>query len=131
MGFGHMMAKAGATDHGMRIDPDLRSAVDSYLRQGFLVAQLSSTSARVVKPKRFNVLAAVLWLLFFGGGLFIYLIYHASSRDEVVDIRATPGGRIQVQRQGPTPGETALGEGVIIAIAIVAIVLLAAVFSFF
>ncbi|MCO5176141.1 MAG: hypothetical protein M9890_04090 [Thermomicrobiales bacterium] len=125
-----MVAEAGFTGDGMRIDPDLRSAVDSYLRHGYFVAQLSPAAARVVKPKRFNVMAAVLWLLFFGGGLFIYLIYYATSRDEIVDIVVTPGGQVQVNRQGPTPGETALGVVVILIIAIVVIVLLAAVFSF-
>lgn len=70
--------------------------------------------ARLVKPKRFSVSAAILWLLFFGAGLFLYLVYFASSRDEVVDMLLGADGSVQVHCLGPTPGETALGVAVIV-----------------
>lgn len=114
---------------GLRIEPGLHEAVDGYLRRGFFVSGLTPTSARLVKPKRFNVSAAILWLLFFGAGLFDYLIYFAASRDEVVDMRLGADGSVQIQRLGPTPGETALGVAVIVVGGLLLLALVIAVFA--
>lgn len=99
---------------GLQIEPRLHEAVDAYLSRGFFVSGLTPTSARLVKPKRFNVSAAILWLLFFGAGLFFYLIYFAASCDEVVDMRLCADGSVEAHRLGPTAGETAIGVAVIV-----------------
>ncbi len=113
----------------LQIDPGLHDAIDAYLSRGFFVSGLTARSARLVKPKRFNVSAAILWLLFFGAGLFFYLIYFASSRDEVVDVQLGADGRVRVERLGPTPGETALGVAVIVIGGILLVALLIGVFA--
>ncbi len=113
----------------LRIERGLHDAVDAYLSRGFFVSGLTARSARLVKPKRFNVSAAILWLLFFGAGLFLYLIYFAFSPDEVVDLHLGADGRVQAERSGPTPGETTLGVAVIVVGGVLLIALLIGVFA--
>ena len=117
-------------DTGLRIEPGLRGAVDGYLGRGYLVSGLTATTARLVKPRRFNVTAALLWLLFFGGGLVLYLIYFALSRDEVVDVRLGADGRIHARRRGPTPRQTAIGVAAVVIAGVLLVALVIGLLAF-
>ena len=60
----------------------LDEEVSEYMRSGFFVRQRTPTTAQLVRPKRFSFLWAFLWLLVFGIGIVVYLIYYAAKQDE-------------------------------------------------
>jgi hypothetical protein len=55
-----------------------------YQRQGWLVAGKTGISAQLVKPKIFSVVWAFLWLLLFGAGIIVYLIYYMAKRPKTM-----------------------------------------------
>jgi len=76
----------------------LQQEINKYVRRGFRVVSQTSTTAQLVKPKKFSFLWAALWLLVFGVGIFIYLLYYAAKRDKQVYIEVDPSGRVRYRR---------------------------------
>jgi zinc-ribbon domain len=81
----------------------LDDAIGGYLLRGFFVRLRTPTIAQLVKPKKFSFIWALLWLLLFGIGIIIYLIYYAAKRDEDI-----PEGRRVWQRHGNAPTSLSL-----------------------
>jgi hypothetical protein len=67
-------------------DQELEVTVANYVTQGFMVINKTPGSATVRRPKQFNVLLAVLGLLFCGVGLLVYAIIYSLQSDTVVQI---------------------------------------------
>lgn len=62
----------------------LQREIASYLRKGFRVVSQTHTTAQLIKPKKFSLVWAFLWLLVWIFGVLIYLIYFAAKRDQQV-----------------------------------------------
>lgn len=98
------MTRPGDRRRYRRVDDDaeelLEDEIDYYLSRGYSVAAETSTSASLVKPKRFGCLIFVLLFLL---GIFpavIYVAWYASRRDQTVYLRIEDG-RV---RRGGQPG---------------------------
>ncbi len=76
----------------------LEREINGYLSRGFQVQSQTETTAQLVKPKRFSLLWAVLWLFVFGVGLVLYLLYYLSKKDETIYLEV--GGAGQIKRIG-------------------------------
>jgi uncharacterized BrkB/YihY/UPF0761 family membrane protein len=77
----------------------LDEEVSAYMRDGYFVRQRTPTSAQVVKPKRFSFVWAFLWLLVFGVGIIVYLIYYAAKQDEGRYVEVDEYGTVRATRQ--------------------------------
>jgi hypothetical protein len=77
----------------------LGEEVGLYMREGFFVRQRTSTTAQLVKPKQFSFIWAFLWLLVFGIGLVVYLIYYAAKQDEGRYVEVDDYGAVRATRQ--------------------------------
>ena len=69
--------------------------ITKYIKRGFRVTARTDTTAQLIKPKKFSFLWAFLWLLCFGVGVFVYLIYYWSKRDETAYLEVTSYGKIR------------------------------------
>lgn len=78
----------------------LEAEVQRFVAQGYRVAARSPTTAQLVRPKTFNVVAAVLWLLVLLVGLLIYLLVYAAQSDDAVYLTVGPDGEIARQFSG-------------------------------
>jgi len=65
---------------------DMESMVQSYIIQGYNVAHKTDSTVTLVKPKQFNWIIAVAGFMFLFIGLFIYLGYYMTKKDEVITI---------------------------------------------
>ena len=74
--------------------------VSRYTARGYRVVTRTPSSAQLVRPKRFSVVAALAWLLLLGVGLLIYLLSYAGQRDEAMHITVTADGRIRRSGNG-------------------------------
>lgn len=77
----------------------LDEEVGQYMRDGFFVRHRMDTTAQLVKPKKFSFLWALLWLLVFGVGIVVYLIYYAAKRDEGRYVEVDGYGAVRATRQ--------------------------------
>jgi protein-S-isoprenylcysteine O-methyltransferase Ste14 len=77
----------------------LEEEVAEYMRDGFFVRTRTATTAQPVKPKKFSFIWALLWLLLFGVGLIVYLIYYAAKRDEGRYVEVDEYGNVKATRQ--------------------------------
>jgi hypothetical protein len=66
---------------------ELEMTIANYSAAGFFLVNKTETSALLRKPKEFNVLLAILGLLFCVIGLIVYAIVYTMQQDEVVEIR--------------------------------------------
>jgi len=73
----------------------LDKEISHYVKRGFQVVSRTDTTAQLVKPKKFSFLWAMLWLLCFGIGLLVYLIYYAAKRDEQIYLEVGASGKIR------------------------------------
>jgi len=73
----------------------LEQEIQSYVRKGYRVLSQTDTSAQLVKPKKFNLLIAVICLLLAVFPFIIYLLMYMASKDKTVYISVDPQGRIQ------------------------------------
>jgi hypothetical protein len=71
----------------------LEQEIQSYVRKGYRVLSQTDTSAQLVKPKRFNLLIAVICLLLAVFPFIIYLLMYMASK--TVYISVDPQGRVQ------------------------------------
>jgi hypothetical protein len=65
----------------------LEQMVTDYTMQGFTVVNRTAETVVLRKPKQFNVLLAVLGVLFCGVGLLVYAIVYSLQSDQTVEIR--------------------------------------------
>ena len=66
---------------------DMDNYICSYIAQGFMIAHKTEESVTLTKKKEFNwVLAGVAFLCMFVG-LFVYLAYYNSKKDEFLTIK--------------------------------------------
>jgi Ca2+/Na+ antiporter len=77
----------------------LEEELSEYSRDGFFVRHRADTTAQLVKPKKFSLLWALLWLLVFGIGIVVYLIYYAAKRDEGRYVEVDEYGAVRATRQ--------------------------------
>ena len=60
----------------------LQAKISEYVRDGYRVVSQTDFTAQLIKPKRFSLFWAIFWFLFFGVGVFIYLFYYWSKKDQ-------------------------------------------------
>jgi F0F1-type ATP synthase assembly protein I len=77
----------------------LDEEVGQFLRDGFFLRQRTPTTAQLVRPKRFSFIWAFLWLLVFGIGIIVYLIYYAAKQDEGRYVEVDEYGAVRATRQ--------------------------------
>jgi uncharacterized membrane protein YvbJ len=77
----------------------LEEAIERFVLRGFFVRLRTSTSAQLVKPKKFSLVWAILWFLLFGVGLLIYVFYYLSKKDEGVYLQVDDYGNITETHQ--------------------------------
>ena len=77
----------------------LEGEISEYMRDGFFVRHRTDTTAQLVKPKKFSFVWALLWLLVFGVGIVVYLIYYAAKRDEGRYVEVDEYGTVKATRQ--------------------------------
>ena len=73
----------------------LEREIKKYVRRGYRVVSQTDTTAQLVRAKKFSCLWALLWLLVFGIGLIVYLIYYAAKRDDQVYIEVDERGKVK------------------------------------
>lgn len=93
----------------------LDAEVARYARVGFRVAVRTPTTAQMVRPKRFSLGWALLWLLVVLIGFVIYLLYYLSKRDELVYLAVDERGLLRAEGDAlpdiiPTGGTAAAGR---------------------
>lgn len=72
----------------------LQGVIAKFVRQGYRVVSQTDTTAQLVRPKRFSLLWAALWFLFFGIGLLVYLIYYMAKRDSQIYLGVDAYGKV-------------------------------------
>lgn len=60
---------------------------DLYIKEGYEQELRTERELKMIKRKKFSFLWSVLWFLFFGIGLLIYIFYYMSKKDEIIYIR--------------------------------------------
>lgn len=76
----------------------LDAKIRRYVRKGYVVQSQTDTSAQLVKPKKFSFLWAFVWLMFFGVGILVYLLYYWAKRDHVVYLSTGSSKRVATQK---------------------------------
>ncbi|MGA2821658.1 MAG: hypothetical protein ABSF61_13540 [Anaerolineales bacterium] len=72
----------------------LQKEIGRYIRKGFRVVSQTDTSAQLVKPKRFSLLWAIIWLILAVLPFILYLLWYWSRKDQVVYLTVDTQGRI-------------------------------------
>ena len=72
----------------------LEREIAAYIRKGYRVLSQTDTSAQLVRPKRFNLLLAVLLLVLMVLPFVIYLLMYIAARDKTVYLSVDVQGRI-------------------------------------
>lgn len=72
----------------------LESDIQRFAAQGFRVVVRTKTTAQLIRPKRFNLIAACAWLLVFGIGIVFYLFYFLAKSDDMVYLSTASDGSI-------------------------------------
>lgn len=88
-----------------RRDPSmaLDETIAQYTLEGWRVTYATETSAQLVRPKTFSFVAALLWFLLLGVGVFVYLAYYLAKRDDQVFLAVAPDGQINETYSKPDP----------------------------
>ena len=82
----------------------MENAVRSYIAQGFVIANQTTTSTTMMKKKEFSVLWAIVGLVLCILPLLAYLIIYSVQSDQMVEIRlVTPEATSQAQAVPPAP----------------------------
>lgn len=83
---------------------ELDAEIQRYVRNGYRVVSRTPTTAQLIRPKTFSVVAAIFWTLILLVGLLIYLLIYAAQSDEAVYLTVDDYGR--VHRQGNSVATT-------------------------
>ncbi len=69
---------------------NLKAQIKIAIGKGYHVVSETSTTAQLVRKKKFSCLFATLWLFVFGIGFLIYLFWYLAKKDEMIylDIEA-------------------------------------------
>lgn len=82
----------------------LDAEIQRFIMQGYRVSARTATTAQLIRPKTFNAVAAILWLLVLLVGLLIYLLIYATQSDDAVYLTVGPDGTIGRQFSGGSGG---------------------------
>jgi hypothetical protein len=82
------------------VQDELELEIRRLAAAGYQVTNRTATAAQLVRRKRFNFVAACLWFLVFGFGVFIYIAYYLSKSDEMIYLALDPDGSLAVQGSG-------------------------------
>ena len=52
----------------------------------------------MVKPKEFSFLWAIVWFLFFGIGILVYIFYYLAKSDERIRLEVDQEGRVHTAK---------------------------------
>ena len=72
-------------------DAVLQDEIASRTNRGWVLASRIEGEAQMRRPKTFSFGWALFWALFLGVGVFVYLFWHWSKRDELIFIRVVDG----------------------------------------
>jgi hypothetical protein len=76
---------------GMAGSRTLSHYIEELQQEGYRLTASYCDTVQMVKPKRFSVLWAALWLLFFGVGIMFYAIYFVAKRDDTAYLEERDG----------------------------------------
>jgi ribosomal protein L40E len=98
---GRLVLRAGYTEpvSDAERSRELEEEIAQYMSEGFFVRQRTATTAQLVRPKKFSFVWALLWLLVFGIGIVVYLIYYAAKQDEGRYVEVDEYGAVKATRQ--------------------------------
>lgn len=82
--------RISAAERAARLDQQIAA----YSRQGYRVQSRTETSVQLVRPKQFNLVAALLWFFCFGVGVLVYVAYYLSKSDDVLYFGITDEGEL-------------------------------------
>lgn len=111
---------------------DLKGQIRLAMQYGFHVTSQTATTAQLLRAKKFSFLFAVLWLLFLGIGLLVYVLYYVSKSDDTIylDLDTQPSGEELLKAKGANgPGLSAGKIALIVLGAFVAMVVIAGLVS--
>jgi hypothetical protein len=85
---------------------DLKGQIRLATQYGFHVTSQTATTAQLLRAKKFSFLLAVLWLLFLGIGLLVYVLYYVSKSDDTIylDLDTQPTGEELLKAKGSKSG---------------------------
>jgi len=73
----------------------LQQYIYAYIQQGYRVVSQTDTTAQMIKPKQFSLLAAIFWLFVFVIGLLIYIFYFMASGDQQMYLEVDLYGQVK------------------------------------
>jgi uncharacterized membrane protein YukC len=73
----------------VRSREEMEQSIGHYVAEGFTVAHRSDTSIVLLKKKEFQVVWAVVGFFLCVFPLVAYLVYYATQKDEMVEIRVS------------------------------------------
>lgn len=72
----------------------LQAEIDRYVQMGYRLTSQTARSAQLVKPKKFNIMWAIIWFVLAIVPLLIYLLYYAFKWDHQVYLIVDEEGHI-------------------------------------
>lgn len=73
----------------------LDKEVKSYVKQGYRVLSQTPTSAQLVKPKKFNLLIALICLILAVLPFVLYLLWYLAAKDSTVYLTVDEQGKVK------------------------------------
>lgn len=89
-----MPARSLTTDERKNI---LEQRLQGYAKEGWRIASQSDTTAQLMKPKQFNFVLAVIFLLLGGIPFVIYLFWYLAAKDKTLYLTVDLDGTVRVQ----------------------------------
>lgn len=74
----------------------LNAEIRRYVSNGYRVQSATSTTAQLVKPKKFSFFWALVWFLIFGVGILVYFAYYLAKKDRTVYVEVDESGKTTV-----------------------------------
>jgi ABC-type Fe3+ transport system permease subunit len=77
-------------------DPEaiLQAEINRYVEMGYRLTSQTTRSAQLVKPKKFNIIWAIIWFVLAVFPFFIYLLYYTFKWDHQVIMTVDEQGHI-------------------------------------
>jgi hypothetical protein len=76
----------------------LEEAMREHEENGFHLERQGDFEAVMVKPKKFSFLWAIVWFLFFGIGILVYIFYYLAKSDERIRLEVNQEGRVHTAK---------------------------------